>query len=388
MFEASKRIKELPPYLFAKLDEEVREAKRAGMDIIDLGVGDPDMPPPKRMLDELKCLIDSPRIHSYPPYGGTAALKEEAALFLKERHGIDVDPRSQVLILIGSKEGLSHLPLAVIDNGDIVGVPDPYFPAYLHATILAGGRPYMMRLREEDGFLPRLSDIPKDILSRTRLVFLNYPNNPTTATATADFFEEVVYLARKYGFVVCHDAAYIDIAVQNAKQPALMSIKGAKDVSVEFFTFSKVFNICGWRIGVCVGNKDIISSLLRTKMVVDSGQFMALEEAVRVGIRECSNFVDDMCDVYKERRKVLEDALVRAGFVCYPTTHTFYIWAKVPQGLDSAGATSRLLEATGVVAAPGSGFGEGGEGYVRFSLTAPTEKICEAASRISAARLI
>lgn len=378
----SDRLNKLPPYLFAELDRKKIELIKKGVDVINLGIGDPDLLPPARMIEALKEALATPEFHQYPSYEGAAFFKETVAGWLKKSHTVNIDPTSEILTLIGSKEGLAHLPHAILNNGDTVLVTDPCYPVHLQAMIIAGAEPVSIPLREETGFLPDLSKIPEKMLKKTRMIVLNYPNNPTSAVATKEFFTELVELAHKYNFVICHDSAYIDVCLEGKKQPALMSIAGAKDVAIEFFTLSKMFNICGWRIGFCIGNKEIIRSLGKLKNSSDSGQFTAIQWAATVGLKECLPEMDKTLAIYRERKKILCKGLDKMGLSYFRSNSTFYVWSRVPKKYDSAAYANMLLEKLGIVATPGIGFGSQGNDYIRFSLTSPTERIIEATKRL------
>lgn len=381
----SSRLNSIPPYIFAELDNKKKELTAKGVDLIHLGVGDPDLPPPPRMIEALKEALNETEYHRYPEYEGEASFKEAVANWLNAHHNIQASLENELLVLIGSKEGLSHLPSAIINPGDTVLITDPCFPAQYHSILLAEGKVHFVPIEEKNGFLPDLKSIPEKVLKNTKLFFINYPNNPTTAIATKDFFEEMIYLARKYSFAICHDAAYIDINLQGTKQPALMSIKGAKEVAIEFFSFSKMFNICGWRLGACVGNNKLVESLVKYKKVIDSGPFTALQQATVVGLRECLPFIGETMSIYRERKKILCNCLESMGLDYYKSDSTFYIWAKIPNGSTSKDFSNRLLTEHGIITTPGIGFGPHGENHIRFSLTTPTERIKEAVYRLKRA---
>lgn len=377
----------LPTYLFAALDRKKREMMGRGVDVINLGIGDPDLVPPPRMVEALKEAITTPEFHRYPAYNGAQFLREEIAGWLKSSHSVEVDAESEVLVLIGTKEGLAHLPQAVLNPGDSVLITDPCYPVHLQAMLLAGADPVTIPLSEGNGFLPDLSSVPEKAWKKTRLIVVNYPNNPTSAVASEGFFKELIDLAHRHNFIICHDAAYIDICLDGRKQPALMSLPGAKDVAIEFFTFSKMFNICGWRIGFCTGNSEIVGSLGKIKTACDSGQFTAIQKAVSVGLRVCLEDVKKTRAVYKERRDILMDGLKKTGLSSFNSGSTFYVWCRIPEGFRSAGYADFLLGKLGIIAAPGIGFGRMGDGYVRFSLTSSTERIREATERMKRASL-
>ncbi len=379
--ELADRLKRLPPYLFAQLDEAKARQLARGVDVIDLGVGDPDLPTPKPIIDRMKKAVENPQHHRYPSYEGMLSFREAVARWYKKRFGVDLDPQREVITLIGSKEGIGHIPLAFVNPGEVVLVPDPGYPVYGGATILAGGEPFNVPLKEEKGFLPDLSSIPGDVLARARLMFLNYPNNPTAAVASLDFFKEAVDFAREHGIILCHDAAYSEMYYG---QPpcSILEVEGARDVAIEFHSLSKTFNMTGWRIGMAVGNPVVIQGLKKVKTNIDSGAFQAIQEA-GIEALDGQHGVDDMRRVYRERRDLFVGELKKAGFQVEAPQATFYVWFPVPHGTDSITFATRALEEAGVVITPGVGFGSHGEGYVRAALTVSKERLEEAAQRLA-----
>ena len=380
--ELAKRIKELPPYLFAEIDRLKQEMEAKGADVIDLGVGDPDLPTPDNIVEWAKEAVGRPQNHCYPSYEGMREFREAVAVWMKRRFGVELDPATEVMALIGSKEGIAHIPLAFINPGDLALVPSPGYPVYSTSVSFCGGRSFFMPLREERGFLPDFEEIPEKIRRRARLMFINYPNNPTAAVADIDFFERVVSLARKERIIVCHDAAYSEVYYNDTKPPSLLEVPGAKDVGIEFHSLSKTFNMTGWRIGWACGNREIVSALRKVKTNIDSGVFQAVQEAAIAALSSDQTPVERMRKIYQERRDILIAGLRKAGVEVEPPRATFYVWAKVPEGYNSKDFCAHLLSQTGIVATPGVGFGEAGEGYIRFSLTLATERIKEAAERI------
>ncbi len=379
--ELADRLKRLPPYLFAQLDEAKARQLARGVDVIDLGVGDPDLPTPKPIIDRMKKAVENPQHHRYPSYEGMLSFREAVARWYEKRFGVDLDPQREVITLIGSKEGIGHIPLAFVNPGEVVLVPDPSYPVYGGATILAGGEPFNVPLKEEKGFLPDLSSIPGDILARARLMFLNYPNNPTAAVASLDFFKEAVDFAREHGIILCHDAAYSEMYYG---QPpcSILEVEGARDVAIEFHSLSKTFNMTGWRIGMAVGNPAVIQGLKKVKTNIDSGAFQAIQEA-GIEALDGQHGVDDMRRVYRERRDLFVGELKKAGFQVEAPQATFYVWFPVPHGTNSITFATRALEEAGVVITPGVGFGSHGEGYVRAALTVSKERLEEAAQRLA-----
>ncbi len=387
MFEYAERIRVLPPYLFAQIDKKKREKIAQGVDVIDLGVGDPDMPTPEPVVSAMKRAVEKPEHHRYPSYEGMLSFRQAVAQWFKKRFGVDVDSEKEVVTLIGSKEGIAHFPLAFVNPGDVVLCPDPAYPVYKIGTIFAGGTPYIMPLKEENNFLPDFKSIPEDVLKRAKIIWANYPNNPTSATATLDFYKELVQWAKEHNIIVASDLAYSEIYFSDRKPPSILEVEGAKDVAIEFHSFSKTFNMTGWRLGFAVGNKDLIAGLGKVKTNVDSGQFQAIQEAGITALNLPEEYIENIRRVYRDRRTAMTQALESAGLEVYRSDATFYLWVKVPKGYTSAEFVSKLLDECGIVCTPGNGFGEHGEGYFRISLTVPTERLMEAVQRIKALRL-
>ncbi|MCD4703766.1 MAG: LL-diaminopimelate aminotransferase [Methanosarcinaceae archaeon] len=376
------RINALPPYLFATIDEAKAEMRSKGVDVIDLGVGDPDQPTPSHIVESMCEAVRDPATHSYPSYTGMIEFREAAAQWCKDTKGIDIDPASEALTMIGSKEGVAHLPLAFLNPGDVALVPDPAYPVYQIGTQFAGGVPHIMPLLEENDFLPDLDGIPADVLNKTKLMFLNYPNNPTSATAPLKFFEEVVDFARENEIVVIHDNAYSDMVYDGYQSPSFLSVDGAMDVGIELYSLSKTYNMTGWRIAFAVGNRDIISGFGKVKSNIDSGAFDAVQRAGITALSSSQQCVTDMNKIYADRRDVLLKGLSSMGIDVKPPKATFYIWAPIPDNYDSIGFSRLLLEKAGIVATPGVGFGDSGEGYIRFALTQTVDRINEAVGRM------
>lgn len=380
--ELASRVKNLPPYLFATIDKMKKEAIARGVDLIDMSIGDPDLPTPSHIVDAMKIATEKPEHHRYPSYEGMPSFREAVAGWYKSRFNVTIDPGTEALSLIGSKEGIGHIPLAFVEPGDTVLVPSPGYPVYPVSALFAGGESYLMPLREENGFLPDLKSIPEKTLLNARLMFINYPNNPTSAVASREFFEEVISLAGRYNIIVCHDAAYSEIYFEGKKPLSFMEVEGAKDVGIEFHSLSKTYNMTGWRIGFAVGNSDVIAGLGKIKSNLDSGVFQAIQEASIVALQTDDRILSDIRNIYRERRDVLYDALKQIGIEMSRPSASFYLWTKVPEGFDSASFAAHLLEKAGILITPGNGFGAAGEGYVRFALTVPVERIREAADRI------
>ncbi len=387
-FQFARRIKELPPYLFAELDRLKEEQIKKGVKVIDLGVGDPDIPTPGNIIAELQKAAEKKENHRYPSYIGMLKFREAAAKWYEKRFGVELDPASEVITLIGSKEGIAHLPWAFIDTGDVSLVPDPAYPVYGIATRFAGGEVYKMPLLEENGFLPDLDSIPEDVAKRAKLLFLNYPNNPTTAEATEEFYKKAIEFARKYEILLVSDAPYTEIYYDENRKPiSLMQIEGAKDVAIEFHSLSKTYNMTGWRIGFAVGNRSAVAGLGKIKTNVDSGVFQAIQEAGIEALLGDQSSVEENRKIYAERRKVFIEGLEKLGLDYFKSNSTFYLWIKVPEGYTSSEFTRKVLEEAGVVVTPGEGFGEYGAGYFRVSLTQDTDLLREAIDRIVSLKL-
>ena len=384
MFEikVADRIKELPPYLFAEIDRVKQEVKNKGVDIIDLGVGDPDMPTPKHIINTTALELKEPENHRYPSYEGLLRFRESVAGWYKKRFDVELDPVTEIVSLIGSKEGIAHIPLAFTNHGDYNLVPDPGYPVYGTGTLFAGGESYLMPLLKENRFLPDLDSIPSDIATRSKLLFLNYPNNPTAAVADKGFFEKVVGFAKEHNIIVCHDAAYSEMAYDGYLPLSFLNTKGAKEVGIEFHSLSKTYNMTGWRIGFAVGNADIIAALGKVKTNIDSGIFQAVQYAGIEALEGSQSCVEDMRRVYQERRDIMVRGLRSMGLEVEPPLATFYLWFNVPQGYTSREFSTHLISNAGIVATPGNGFGRHGEGYIRMALTVGRERLEEAVERI------
>ena len=384
IFEKAERLKKLPPYLFKEIDRKKAEVRARGVDIIDLGIGDPDLPTPPHIIEALKKAAEDPATHRYPSYSGMGDFKEAVAKWYQERFGVELDPDTEVISLIGSKEGIAHFPLAFVNPGDVALVPAPAYPVYNIATMFAGGESYFMPLLSENRFLPDLDAIPDKITSRARIMFINYPNNPTSAVADLDFFRKVVEFARDNNILVCHDAAYTEMAFDGYRPPSFLAADGAKEVGIEFHSLSKTYNMTGWRIGFAVGNREAIDGLGAIKSNIDSGVFQAVQMAGIEAIRGDQSCVRDMVQVYSRRRDLMVKGLQDVGFEVESPRATFYLWIKVPEGYTSSDLTECLLEDAGLVVTPGNGFGEPGEGYFRIALTQKRERLAEAVQRLKA----
>ncbi|MES0446505.1 MAG: LL-diaminopimelate aminotransferase [Desulfobacterales bacterium] len=380
--EKSDRLESLPPYLFKEIDRQKEEVRKRGVDIIDLGVGDPDMPTPPHIIEALNKAAIDPANHRYPSYSGMGDFNEAVARWYKRRFNVDLDYENEVVTLIGSKEGIAHIPLAFINTGDLALVTSPGYPVYHIGVQFAGGQAYFMDLLKENDFLPDLNAVPEEIADKARMMFINYPNNPTSAVAKKSFFQEVVTFAESHNIIVCHDAAYTEMAFDGYRPISFLEVEGAKAVGIEFHSLSKTYNMTGWRIGFAVGREEIIQALGQIKSNIDSGAFQAVQVAGIAALEDNQDCVDNMNKVYTERRDILVDGLVELGLSVEKPRATFYVWIEVPKGYNSAEFTSHLLSKGGIVVTPGNGFGEAGEGYVRMALTVDKERMKEAVERI------
>lgn len=380
--ERAERIKNLPPYLFASIDKMKQEAVKKGIDIINLGIGDPDIPTPPNIVKRLQEAVKNEKYHQYPSYEGLLIFRQAVANWYKNRFNVKLNPEDEVLTLIGSKEGIGHFPFAYINSGDIALVPSPAYPVYSAGTLFAGGQPFIMPLKKENNFLPDLDAIPKDIAKKAKLLFINYPNNPTSAIAEKDFYNRVIDFAVKNNIIVAHDAAYSEIYFDDYKPISFLEVDGAKEVGIEFHSLSKTYNMTGWRIGFAVGNKEIISALGKVKSNLDSGVFEVVQEAGIEAMTCDQSIVEDIRKVYQERRDVLVAGLKSLGIEFEIPKATFYVWLRTPKGFTSADYTAHLLNKAGLVTTPGNGFGEDGEGYVRIALTVKKERMLEAIERM------
>jgi LL-diaminopimelate aminotransferase len=381
----SERLRALPPYLFTRIEELKRETLKKGVDVIDLSIGDPDLATPLHIVESMKQAVENSAYHHYPSSEGMESFREAVSRWYKKRFDVMINSGSEVVSLIGSKEGIGHIPLAYVNPGDVVLVPTPGYPVYAIGTLFAGGESYFLPLKEENSFLPDLKSIPEDVLKKARLMWLNYPNNPTAALAPKEFFEEVISLAKQYDIIVCHDAAYSELYFDGNKPLSFLEMDGAMDVGVEIHSLSKTYNMTGWRIGWAVGNADILRGLAKIKSNLDSGVFEAVQAAAITAIDTDDKIINELRMTYQKRRDALYLGLKDAGIEAKKPDATFYLWAKVPEGFDSTDYATHLLEKAGVLATPGNGFGEPGEGYIRFALTVPTDRLREAVERIKEA---
>ncbi len=386
-FELSQRLQKLPPYLFAEIDKAKRRLRAEGRDLIDLGVGDPDQPTPPHIIEALYRAAKDPANHTYALDFGMPELREAIAGWYRDRFGVELDPATEVLPLLGTKEGIAHVPLAFVNPGDTVLVPDPGYPVYASGTIFAGGVPVRMPLKAENGFLADLDSIDSQTASRSRILFLNYPNNPTAAVCDLGYLEKAAAFARKYGIILCHDAAYTELAFGGFRPPSFLEAPGAKEVGIEFHSLSKTYNMTGWRVGFAVGNPEVIQGLSKVKSNIDSGIFQAVQKAAVAALTGPQDFREELLETYRRRRDTLVDGLNGLGWKVGKPRATFYVWCPVPDGSGSAGFAKRLLEESGVVATPGVGLGPSGEGYIRMALTRPEAEIRTALERLAKLKL-
>jgi LL-diaminopimelate aminotransferase len=385
--KTAKRLGQLPPYLFAELDRLKKELQRRGVDVISLGIGDPDLPTPPHIVESLKRAAEQPNNHRYPDYQGLDRYRDAWTRWYRRRFGVTLDPAREACALIGSKEGIANFSTAVLDPGDIVLIPDPGYPVYFSGCIFNGGEPCAVALNKASGFLPDLDAIPAEVARRAKLLWLNYPNNPTSATAELSFLRDAVRFCLKHEIILAHDFAYSEIAYDGYRAPSVLEIPEARECAIEFHSLSKTYSMTGWRIGVAVGNERLVGALGRVKTNMDSGPFQAIQEAAITALDGPEDTLREYCATYKKRRDTLVRALGSLGLSCAAPRATFYVWAEVPKGYSSVGFTEHVLREAGVVITPGSGFGRGGEGFVRFSLTVASERLREAVERIKALRL-
>lgn len=381
-FELAERVKNLPPYLFAAIDVMKQEALSKGVDLIDLSIGDPDLPTPEHIVEAMRGAVQKSTHHRYPSYEGMLSYREAVAAWYKKRFNAALDPKKEIISLIGSKEGIGHIPLAFVNPGDVVLVSSPGYPVYPVGTGFAGGESYVMPLLEANNFLPDLSVIPEEVSKKAKLMFINYPNNPTSAVAGRYFFEEVIAFAKKHNIIVCHDAAYSEVYYDGKRPMSFLELDGAKEVGIEFHSLSKTYNMTGWRIGFAAGNPEVIAGLGKIKSNLDSGVFQAVQEAAITALNTGEDILSGIRATYQARRDALYEGLNRLGLHVIRPEATFYLWTRIPEGFDSSGFVSHILEKAGILATPGNGFGAPGEGYVRFALTVSVERIKEAIERL------
>jgi len=379
----AKRVEELPPYLFVEISRKIAEKRARGEDVISLAIGDPDIPTPQHVIERLCQAAQDPANHRYPESEGLPEFRSAIAQWYEKRFAVTFDPDKEVLPLIGAKEGIGHIALCFIDPGHVALVPDPAYPVYSIGTMFAGGSSYYLPLTEENDFLPDLDRIPEEIAEKARLLWINYPNNPTAAVAELDFFERVVSFAKRCDLAVCHDGPYTEVSFDGYRPISFMQAPGAKEVGVEFHSLSKSYNMTGWRVGMVVGNARIIDALTRLKSNLDSGIPQAIQHAAIEALTGPQDCIEEHNAIYQRRRDLLLQTLSEMGLEARPPRASLYIWARIPGGYTSLDFATRLLEEAGVVVTPGIGYGKYGEGYIRLSLTVPDERLEEAVRRLT-----
>jgi len=382
MFKLSKKVQSLPPYLFLEIDKAKRRARAEARDIIDLGIGDPDQPTPGHIIEALNQAALDPANHRYALDQGMPVLRQAIAGWYKRRFNVNLNPESEILPLIGSKEGLAHFPLAYLNCGDVSLIPDPCYPPYKGGTILAGGKVCLMPLLESNAFLPDLKAIRFSARRKAKIIFVNYPNNPTNACASENFYQELINFARRNKIIIVSDAAYSEMAYDGYKPPSLLEFEGAREVVIEFHSLSKTYNMTGWRIGWACGNTQLVAALAKVKSNIDSGIFSALQVAGVAALEGPQDYLRKMCALYQERRDCLASGLKALGWEVFSPKATFYVWIKVPAGNNSIDFCAKILKQADIVATPGIGFGKYGEGYMRMALTVPKDKMLEALARL------
>jgi LL-diaminopimelate aminotransferase len=383
----AERIQKLPPYVFARLDELKAKAREQGLDLIDLGMGNPDGATPQPVVEAAIKALQNPANHGYPPFEGTASFRRAITNWYRRRYGVDLDPDSEALPLLGSKEGLAHLAIAYINPGDLILVPSPAYPAHFRGPVIAGGKVHSLILKPENDWLIDLGAIPEDVAQSAKILYFNYPSNPTAATAPREFFEEIVAFARKYEILLVHDLCYAELAFDGYQPTSLLEIPGAKDIGVEFHTLSKTYNMAGWRVGFVVGNRHIIQGLRTLKTNLDYGIFAALQTAAETALQLPDSYLHEVQERYRTRRDFLVQGLSQLGWNLSKTKATMYLWVPCPVGVSSTDFALKVLQQTGVVVTPGNAFGVAGEGYVRISLIADCDRLGEALHRFKQANI-
>lgn len=375
-------LNRMAPYLFAQIDKKRDALREQGVDVISLGIGDPDCPTPDHIIEAMEKAIRNPLNHQYPDYAGSAAYRQACATWMHRRFGVSVDPETEVLALIGSKEGIAHLHTAFVDPGDYVLAPSIGYPVYSGGATLQGGHTYCMPMREENGFLADFDHVPEEVLSKAKIMFIGYPNNPTGAVATEEYFDKAIRFCLENDILLAHDNAYSEICFDGYSAPSILERPRAKECCIEFFSLSKAYNMTGWRIAFAAGNAESIAALGTVKNNLDSGQFTAIQEAAIAALLGSQQCVADMCALYQRRRDAVVEALRAIGMTCEDTKATIYVWARVPEGYSSESFATKLLEQAHVIVTPGNGYGPDGEGYIRISLTTSDDRLLEAVRRI------
>lgn len=379
----SKRIEKLPPYLFVTISKKIAAMKAMGEDVISFAIGDPDIPTPDHIIERLCQAARDPINHRYPETVGLSEFRAAVAEWYEQRFSVTLDPAKEVLPLIGAKEGVAHIALCFIDPGDTALVPDPAYPVYSIGTMFAGGEPYFLPLTEDNNFLPDLDQVPPRVAERAKILWINYPNNPTSAVADLAFFEKVVFFAKKYDIVVCHDGPYTEVFFDDYRPASFMEVPGAKDIGVEFNSLSKSYNMTGWRVGMAVGNARIIDALMRVKSNLDSGIPQAIQYAAIEALRGSQTCISEHNNIYQQRRDLVIKTINEIGLSARLPKAGLYIWAKVPTGYSSTDFAAKLVEEASVVVTPGIGYGKNGEGYIRLSLTTPDDQLEKGLARLS-----
>ena len=380
--EFNERLQKLPPYLFIEINRKKRKLQESGVDVIDFGIGDPDTPTPDFVISAMQEAVTRPEYHRYPLGRGKIFFRQACAVRFKKRFGVTLNPDKEVVALIGSKEGIGHLPFAFLNQDEVTLAPEPGYPVYANATILAGANPFFMPLKEANEFLPDLSAIPASVLKKARLIFLNYPNNPTGAAAPDSFWKEAISFCEKHGIILASDAAYSEV-YYGEKSKSIFQFPGGREVGIEFHSLSKTFNMTGWRVGFACGNEKVLTGLATVKENLDSGVFEAIQVAGSAALAAPEGFTEGLRRMYRRRMETLVSGLNKLGISCCIPAGTFYLWVKTPEGENSTQFSTRLLEKFGIITTPGCGFGHSGDGYVRFSITLDESRIKEALSRLS-----
>jgi LL-diaminopimelate aminotransferase len=381
----SKRLDAVPPYLFAELERKITAMEAEGIDVISLGIGDPDLPTPEPVVEAAARAIRDPQTHDYPTNHGTTEFREAVASFYRDRFGVELNPDGEIVPVLGGKEGVSHIALVCLDPGDVCLAPDPGYPPYTSGPLFAGADVHYLPLREENGFLPDLDSIPAETAERANLLFLNYPNNPTGAVVREGYFEQAVEFARAHDVVVVHDSAYSELCFDGYRAPSFLATSGAKEIGVEIYSLSKGWNMTGWRCALIAGNADVVERYRQLKTNIDSGMFEAMQAAAAAALTEARDFPGEMSEIYRRRRDLVTEALRAIGLDVEPPLATPYFWVRVPEGWTSASFSELVLDRSAVVVSPGSAYGPSGEGFIRISLTIPDERLEEAVGRIESA---
>jgi LL-diaminopimelate aminotransferase len=380
--EISKRLKSIPPYVFAAIDKKRQAVAARGVDVINLGIGDPDQPTPKFIVEAMQKALDNPANHKYPPFGGSPEYKQAAAQWCNKRFNIEIDPATEITSLIGSKEGIHNIIMAYVDDGDVVLMPDPSYPVYRSSTIMAGGIPHFMPLTPQNKFIPDLDAIPKEAAAKAKLMFLNYPGNPTGAVCDLKFFEQAVAYCKKHDILLVHDLAYSEMTFDGYVAPSVLQVPGSKEIAIELHSLSKTYNMTGWRVGFAIGNQTAIKALAQLKSNIDTDVFRAIQVAAVAAFQGPRDHIDHCNKLYIERRDVAVAALKKLGWPVEPNKATFYMWLPVPKGMTSADFCTMMLEEAGIVVPPGTAYGPNGEGFFRMSLCTDVKRLQEAFDRM------